>query len=186
MSWVTLFLVMSCPFFSPTHTFVTPNAPPQASKNLLKGVYLCSPPLRWAVDHWRGGAPLLSSSTLSCPLPTAGPSSIHLASFSGRRTTCCALCRLPNCIHVNVFLSSDSFRCVCIGWFPRSSLPRGYPELQGVIAGCFSPWGTSALCTSYLIRAGHHREQPAIQRGDTKTNLLLNCVGENRRSVAVH
>ena len=29
MSWVTLFLVMSCPIFSPTHAFVSPNAPPQ-------------------------------------------------------------------------------------------------------------------------------------------------------------
>ena len=42
----TLFLVMSSPIFSPSHNFVRPNAPPQLSKTLLKGVYLCSPPLK--------------------------------------------------------------------------------------------------------------------------------------------
>ena len=36
MSLVTLLLVMSHPIFSPTHTFVSPNAPLQASKTLLK------------------------------------------------------------------------------------------------------------------------------------------------------
>ena len=40
------YAVLSYPIFSPTHTFVSPNAPPQASKNLLKGAHLCSPPLK--------------------------------------------------------------------------------------------------------------------------------------------
>ena len=46
MTRVTLFLVMAYPSFSTTHTFVRPNAPSQAPKNLLKGVLLVFPTLK--------------------------------------------------------------------------------------------------------------------------------------------